>query len=222
MKLVVGLVFVVGCATQSSGPAVVSLAAPLPMPTLAAPESPSWSAAKTDDSSDFSSDRGIVRLTPESDGTLSGTYADGVLTCARPDAKGITCKWYEASNEGRAAFVRKDDGTLEGTWGTGESIDDGGAWTLVPLVRGAGLGGAWHTNWGIAHVTDTGHGIHVDYVRGTMDCEPRASQHLRCDWSEGSASGRAELVIESQSVLRGTWGSGASADDGGLWVFVRH
>jgi hypothetical protein len=210
-----------GCATQS-GVASVSLASPLPTPTVEATVSPSLHPVKSEDYGEFSSDRGVVRLTAESDGALSGSYPDGVLTCPPPSGVHVACTWYEGSNDGHAAFVRKDDGSLEGTWGSGESTDDGGEWTLVPLARGAGLSGAWHTNWGIAHLTDTGHGIHVDYARGTMDCALHGAQGLDCNWTEGSQSGKADLVIESQSVLRGTWGNGTSPSDGGAWILVRH
>jgi hypothetical protein len=41
------------------------------------------------------------------------------------------------------------------------------------------------------------------------------------NWGLAQVTG-AELIIESQHVLRGRWGSSASQTDGGPWVFIRH
>ena len=174
------------------------------------------------DSADFTSERGAVHLTIDADGTLNGLIdSAGVVTCSAPQGDLLACNWVEGQGDGHATLRRKPDGRIEGTWGNGASDSDGGAWTLVPLPHGEGLSGGWMTNWGAATIEDTGHGIHVAYTTGVLDCTHRDAQTLACTWVEGSASGAAVLVIESRRVLRGTWGNGASATDGGKWVFVR-
>jgi hypothetical protein len=62
--------------------------------------------------------------------------------------------------------------------------------------------------------------VHIEYSDGTMDCTTRGT-NLACTWNENSASGAAELAFESERVIRGRWGTGASSSDGGVWVFVR-
>ena len=79
----------------------------------------------------------------------------------------------------------------------------------------------WDSNFGPATITRTSSGLHVEYRDGTMECDDRQPKKLACDWTEGSANGKAELTIESSRVLRGHWGNGTSSSDGGSWLFVR-
>lgn len=169
------------------------------------------------DEGDFSSDKGgMLHLAAAPDGSLAGTYPNGILTCTAA----LACLWYEGSASGRATFQRKHDGTLAGTWGSGESDVDGGGWTLVPIKRSGTLDGVWDTNWGVAKIETTRTGVHIEYSDGTMDCTTHGTK-LDCAWTENSVTGGAELAIESERVIRGRWGSGASSSDGGVWVFVR-
>jgi hypothetical protein len=209
-----------GCASQAAGPAV-SLPETLPRPISPVREDVR-PAVKTSDDGDFTSNRGLVHLITEPGGFIGGSYPDGVLTCTH-SGESLDCHWYESSSEGGARFTRKPNGDLAGSWGSGESTDDGGEWTLTPVGVGTGLNGAWDTNWGLVQVTDTGHGLHVEYRNGEgkMDCELKSGKNLICDWSESSLTGQAKLVIESPRIIRGTWGSGKSTTDGGPWVFIR-
>jgi hypothetical protein len=143
----------------------------------------------------------------------------GVMTCT-VSGEQFACQWYESTNEGRATFRRKADGRLEGTWGHATSDDDGGAWTLVP-VGTSGLEGMWDTNFGLATIHATARGYHIDYRDGAMDCEATGDA-LDCAWTESASTGHAHLTRESSRILRGRWGNGASATDGGAWLFVRH
>jgi hypothetical protein len=209
------------CAAQAPPPATVSLVEPLPSaPPSPVPPPPPRERAR--DAADFTSERGIVHLAAQGDGSLAGTFGgSGVMTCTR-SADAVSCRWYDGAADGSAAFHRRPDGRLEGTFGNGTSADDAGAWTLVPVAaRDDGLGGVWDTNWGPAVVHATAGGIHVDYRDGTMDCEEHDAGKLTCAWTEGSTTGKAELTIESRRVLRGRWGNGGSATDGGGWLFVR-
>ena len=219
-RAVAALALLVACADRTPPPTTVSLALPLPAPSATTAQIEAHDTKPALDDGDFSSERGMVHLTAEPDGTLAGTYAGGILTC-KNERDLLACRWYQGTSEGRATLRRKPDGRVEGTWGNGPSDDDGGSWTLVPVARAAPLEGVWDTNWGVATVRATARGgVHVDYPDGTMDCEQR-DRKLTCAWNESSLSGNAELTIESSRLLRGRWGSGASATDGGPWVFVK-
>jgi hypothetical protein len=191
--------------------------APLPVPSQTIEPVVEVRKPAQPDDADFSSDRGgMIHLTAARDGSLSGTYPNGILTCSASFA----CRWYESSATGRATFQRKPDGTLAGTWGSEESDDNGGSWTLVPVKHRGALDGVWDTNFGAAKIESTSSGIHIDYEGGTVDC-PAQGVKLACTWNEGGGTGGAELAVESERVIRGKWGSGTSSTDGGAWVFVR-
>jgi hypothetical protein len=217
MKRCMFFIVVTACATPP--PAAVAIA-PLPVTPVCA-ETPAVHPPQTPDDVDYTSNRGIVHLALASDGRWAGTYPDGVLTCDAAVGSSTKCRWYTRSSEGRAVFTRQPDGHLAGTWGNGASTEDGGDWTLVPVSSEGELHGLWDTNWGVAAVSGRGARLHIDYPNGSMECDVRESQRLACQWTEASSSGEAELVIESLRVLRGRWGSGASAKDGGPWVFVK-
>ncbi len=218
MKRTLAAFALVACADRSPPPAAVTLPLPTPSATQAAisevPET-----KPTVDEGDFSSERGMVHLVAEPDGTLAGTFTGGVVTCHAKN-EDLSCRWYDRNGEGRAKLRRTADGRLEGTWGNGASQDDGGGWTLAPIAHQSPLDGVWDTNWGPATLSSSARGVHVDYGDGTMDCTSR-DRSLECAWTQGGATGNAQLTIESSRVLRGRWGSGASATDGGSWVFVR-
>ena len=42
---------------------------------------------------------------------------------------------------------------------------------------------------------------------------------LECDWREASAAGKAKLTKEADGSIKGTWGNGSSATNGGPWLF---
>jgi hypothetical protein len=204
----------VACVQQA--PQAVAIA-PLPVASGTIEPVVEMRTKKSLDDGDFTSDKGgMVHLTAAADGSLSGTYTNGILTCSAA----LACLWYEGGTTGRATFQRKRDGKLDGTWGNGESDTDGGTWTLVPVKRGGTLDGAWDSNWGVTRIETNHAGIHMEYSGGTIDCTAQGTK-LACTWNEGSGSGGAELTIESDRVIRGRWGSGASSTDGGDWVFVR-
>jgi hypothetical protein len=80
--------------------------------------------------------------------------------------------------------------------------------------------GNYNSTWGKAEVTQTGSQVNVKYARGTMTCTA-AGNALDCDWDEGAGgTGKAKLVKETSGAIRGTWGKGTSATNGGAWVFT--
>src|SRR5262245_31808761 len=67
----------------------------------------------------------------ESGGSVNATYPGGSLACT---AKESTPEgtWKGGRPTGKAPPTRNADGTIEGTWGNGESVKDGGKWSFSP------------------------------------------------------------------------------------------
>ena len=64
------------------------------------------------------------------------------LRCTLYDSPTMPCTWSRADaaapdgwNRGRAKLTVQPDGTVKGTWGNGDSDDDGGPFELKPLPR---------------------------------------------------------------------------------------
>jgi hypothetical protein len=222
-RLAVAAALATACGAAQPGPANVTLPLPVsPAPSDPPSGAPVHSLLPPSDASDFTSDRGPVHLATDADGSIVGSFqSDGVLVCSAGAA--VSCEWLQGNDAGHAAFRRRSGGGYEGTWGRGASDSDGGAWNLVPVPRaGEGLNGPWSTNWGAATILEAHGKVHVHYKLGTMDCTRLpGGRTLTCTWTEDSQSGAAVFDVESPRVLRGTWGNGPSATDGGKWVFVR-
>lgn len=208
-----------GCASAPL-PQTVSLPTVLPTPPPTSTTSPIQNAYPPEpDEAQFSSERGIVRLTRDG-ARVSGAYPNGVLVC-ETRSEALACEWFEPSAEGQASFHRASDGRFMGTYGNGASVDDLGSWTLTPIPRAnlATMDGAWDTNWGLATLKEAQGTLHVDYPGGQMDCAHQGAKSLDCTWVEGSLSGTAQFAIESPRVLRGRWATTTTLT--GAWVFVR-
>jgi hypothetical protein len=94
-----------------------------------------------------------------------------------------------------------------------------GSATASPgAARATNFAGTYNSTWGKSVFTQTSSAVNVKYARGTMTCTA-AGNALDCTWREGATSGKAKLVKETSGAIRGTWGNGASATDGGSWVF---
>jgi hypothetical protein len=72
--------------------------------------------------------------TLEQDGAhVSGAYAyDDGRIAGTLDGDTLRFSWTEDAGAGRGVFEVMPDGTLRGTWGTGDSDSNGGAWELDP------------------------------------------------------------------------------------------
>jgi hypothetical protein len=212
-----------GCAPLGGPVPAADVAAMPAAPPAAMPDPPRDAAPSPPRSAlagDYTSDWGPVRIDGDGD-SISAAYGGGVMSCAARGDR-VDCSWFEASGGGRAVFQRSGDGTLSGTWGNGTSATDGGAWSLTPL-RGGGLTGIYESNWGLTSFDDAGAVVRVRWRTGSMVCRGGAgsgTRSLDCEWTQGD-KGRATLRVDSPRAVRGTWGNGASAVDGGPWVFVR-
>jgi hypothetical protein len=79
--------------------------------------------------------------------------------------------------------------------------------------------GSYKSTFGQAAITQAGNAVTIKYARGVATCTA-AGNALDCSWREGATAGKAKLVKETGGTIRGTWGNGSSAIDGGAWVFT--
>jgi hypothetical protein len=177
----------------------------------------------------YRSTYGDVRVRQEGN-VVKGKYNSGTFTCAAA-GKSLDCSWDEGSSVGKAKLAKLDNGDLDGTWGNGGSATDGGRGLYHLLSAGdrgpsaddavaGSFGGVYVSTWGDTTFTENGASVKGAYPSGTLDCKATGA-NLDCTWIEGSTMGRAKLVRQASGDLSGTWGNGASATDGGMWLFRR-
>ena len=92
----------------------------------------------------------------------------------------------------------------------------GGAKAAAPAT--ASFAGTYRSTWGPTVFTQSGTAVAAKYPNGTMTCQA-SGKTLDCDWREAASAGKARLTKEPDGTLKGTWGKGASATDGGPWLF---
>ncbi|MCC6213587.1 MAG: hypothetical protein IT376_01875 [Polyangiaceae bacterium] len=82
--------------------------------------------------------------------------------------------------------------------------------------------GAYTTNWGKANCTQVKKNVNCLYAgkSGSLDCKVVDKMELDCDWSETGTSGKAKLTKQADGKLKGSWGRGESATNGGPWIFT--
>lgn len=88
-----------------------------------------------------------------------------------------------------------------------------------PAPDGTSFTGSYQSNWGPTAFTQNGSNVTASYSRGTMACQATGST-LDCTWQEGLTSGKAKLTKMTDGSIRGTWGTGTSATNGGNWTFT--
>src|SRR5262245_46482633 len=64
----------------------------------------------------------------QSGSAVNASYTGGALSCTAKEST-LDCTWKEGAASGKALLTRSADGTIEGTWGNGESSKDGGKWS---------------------------------------------------------------------------------------------
>ncbi len=79
--------------------------------------------------------------------------------------------------------------------------------------------GSYKSAWGATVFTQAGNVVTAAYPNGTMTCNA-AGPVLDCAWREAAGAGKALLTKNADGTITGTWGKGASATDGGPWVFT--
>jgi hypothetical protein len=131
---------------------------------------------------------------------VTGTYAfdDGRIDGER-DGDTLRFTWTESQGSGRGVFQLLPDGSMQGTWGQGDSATSGGAWVLTPSTSGiTSVGpkdGAW--TWGLRIPWDaqfTPHNISMGVIGVTLD----VGKHLASSrWYLG---GSAEYELEADMM----------------------
>jgi hypothetical protein len=82
--------------------------------------------------------------------------------------------------------------------------------------------GTYTTNWGSAKCTQVKKNVNCLYAgkSGSLDCKVVAEKTIECDWEEAGESGRTKLTKQDDGKLKGTWGTGKSMTNGGIWVLT--
>jgi hypothetical protein len=170
---------------------------------------------------------GDVRIREEG-GKVECTYPAGTMSCT-PNNLDLDCDWKEGSTKGKAKLKKQSNGDIDGTWGNGMSATDGGRWLFTLLSAGdpgpsgneaaaGSFAGVYVSTWGDTTFTENGSNVKGKYPGGVLDCTSSGA-NLDCSWREGSGSGKARLTRQLSGDISGTWGNGASATDGGSWLF---
>ena len=155
-------------------------------------------------------------------------YPAGTMSCSAAD-KDLDCTWKEGSTNGKAKLRKQSNGDLDGTWGNRLSATDGGRWLFTLLSAGdpgpsgdeaaaGSFAGVYVSTWGDTTFSEEGSAVKGKYPGGVLNCTPSGAK-LECGWREGSAVGKARLTRQLNGDISGTWGNGASASDGGSWLF---
>lgn len=161
----------------------------------------------------------------QSGSQVTAGYENGSMICTAA-RNVLDCEWREAAASGKAKLIKLDNGNIEGTWGKGASATDGGRWSFVlesalPVTAGptASFAGTYDSAWGVTTFAQEGTRVTAKYPKGNVSCSA-AGNTLDCDWREASAQGKARLIKQANGTISGTWGDGASATNGGPWVFT--
>jgi hypothetical protein len=155
-------------------------------------------------------------------------YPAGTMACVATGSD-LDCDWKEGSTSGKAKLKKQSNGDLDGTWGNRLSATDGGRWLFTLLTAGdpgpsgdeaaaGSFAGVYVSTWGDTVFTETGSSVKGKYPSGVLDCTS-AGAKLECGWRESSSTGKARLTRQLNGDISGTWGNGASATDGGSWLF---
>lgn len=82
--------------------------------------------------------------------------------------------------------------------------------------------GTYTTNWGKANCTQVKKNVNCLYAgkSGSLDCKVVDKLELECEWMETGSSGKAKLTKQTDGKLKGSWGRGESATNGGPWIFT--
>ncbi len=155
-------------------------------------------------------------------------YPAGTMTCAAsgPD---LDCDWKEGSTKGKAKLKKQSNGDIDGTWGNGVSATDGGRWLFTLLSAGdpgpsgdeaqaGSFAGVYVSTWGDTTFTESGTSVKGSYPGGKLDCTSSGA-NLDCTWKDSGGVGKARLTRQVSGDISGTWGNGASATNGGSWLF---
>ncbi|HTJ84351.1 MAG TPA: hypothetical protein VL400_21680 [Polyangiaceae bacterium] len=88
-----------------------------------------------------------------------------------------------------------------------------------PPAVGEQFAGIYTSTYGEVRMRQSGTDVSGTYPGGTLKCVP-TGKTLDCDWKDSAGIGKAKLDKQPNGDLKGTWGNGVSATNGGGWLFV--
>jgi hypothetical protein len=143
--------------------------------------------------------------------------------CSQNDAATSACSAKTDSDSCSACCTSNGaNGYKYATGSTCACLGGGGS---APPAPGGGsastatsFAGTYKSTWGQTVIAQDGTKVTATYPRGTMTCQASGNT-LDCDWREGANIGKARLTKQANGSIHGTWGNGASATDGGPWIF---
>lgn len=146
----------------------------------------------------------------------------GAAGCSKNEAATTACSSMHDSDSCSACCTT--NGASGHKYATGSTCSClGGASKAAPTTKSApataSFAGTYKTNWGPTVFAQNGTAIAATYPNGSMTCQPSGNT-LDCDWKEAKAAGKAKLTKEADGSLKGTWGTGTSATNGGAWLFT--
>lgn len=103
--------------------------------------------------------------------------------------------------------------------GAAVGIAKAGPTTKSEPATTTSFAGTYKSNWGPTVFAQNGAAIVATYPNGSMACQPSGNT-LDCDWKEAKSAGKAKLTKQPDGSLKGTWGTGTSATNGGPWLFT--
>jgi len=140
--------------------------------------------------------------------TVSCTFPSGSMFCNANGAR-LDCGW-TGQGAGRAAFERKANGVLEGTWGDLFSSTSRGSWNLTPVGSNPGQQPTTPQQPAPpppspAPTTTAPLAGSYSSSRGPMSCSESGTS-LRCSFTEQGAGGQLDCQKDaSGSTLSCTW-----------------
>lgn len=145
--------------------------------------------------------------------------------CSKNEAASTACSSMKDSDSCSACCTK--NGASGYKFATGSSCDciGGSSAGKTPEPSGpsgssatVSFAGTYKSTWGPTVFSQDGNRVTAKYPNGNMTCTATGNT-LDCNWVEGSTFGKAKLVKEASGSIKGTWGNGGSATNGGPWIF---
>jgi hypothetical protein len=173
----------------------------------------------------------LVQVGNKVTGSYAGRFSGRIE--GEYDGSSLRLAWIQTNGErGKAVFVLSPEGErFSGTWGSGASATNGGAWNGTrhgekTVGKDAqSFSGTWKTAWGPVTLAQVGNKVTGRYAgrfTGKIEGEHDGSS-LRLTWIQTNGErGKAVFVLSpGGDRFTGTWGSGASSTNGGAWNGTR-
>jgi hypothetical protein len=144
--------------------------------------------------------------------------------CSKNDAASAACASVTdntacstcCTQNGANGYKHSTGSACECLGGGGKAAGPGATGTTPAAISFAG---SYKSAWGQTVFTQTGNQVSGTYPNGTISCVASGSV-ADCDWKEAKGVGKAKLAKDAGGAIRGTWGNGSSATDGGAWNFT--